>query len=126
MSGSTADSVHQANLATFRSYRLTIDELYNKPYTFLGDHASLVKRIQEWRKAVSHLTVWVTDDRAYYAQARPEIVNLLEVCSIFQVYSSPLNSYTLYIGSFRLCSGRRPDKDYEGRNQLDKSQRERV
>lgn len=78
MSGSTAESVHQANLATFRSYRQTIDELYNKPYTFLGDHASLVKRIQDWRKAVSHLTVWVTDDRAYYPQARPEIVNLLE------------------------------------------------
>ncbi|CAE6447000.1 unnamed protein product [Rhizoctonia solani] len=37
-----------------------------------------LKRIQEWRRTVSHLTVWVTDDRAYYQQARPEIVSLLE------------------------------------------------
>ncbi|CAE6409302.1 unnamed protein product [Rhizoctonia solani] len=71
-------SVHQANLATFRSFRKTIEELTLKPRTVLGDHASLVKRIQEWRKTVSALTVWVTDDRAYYQQARPEIVSMLE------------------------------------------------
>ncbi|CAE6373505.1 unnamed protein product [Rhizoctonia solani] len=74
----TSDSVHQANLATFRSFRKTIEELTLKPRTVLGDHASLVKRIQEWRKTVSALTVWVTDDRAYYQQARPEIVSMLE------------------------------------------------
>ncbi|QRW18216.1 hypothetical protein RhiXN_03140 [Rhizoctonia solani] len=74
----TSDSVHQANLATFRSFRKTIEELTLKPRTVLGDHASLVKRIQDWRKTVSALTVWVTDDRAYYQQARPEIVSMLE------------------------------------------------
>ncbi|KAH7341487.1 hypothetical protein B0J17DRAFT_262312 [Rhizoctonia solani] len=82
MSGSSgrgsSDSVHQANLATFLSFRKTIEDLTNNPRTVLGDHASLVRRIQEWRKTVSHLTVWVTDDRAYYQQARPEIVSLLE------------------------------------------------
>ncbi|CAE6423858.1 hypothetical protein ACGC1H_002649 [Rhizoctonia solani] len=76
--GHSSDSVHQANLATFQSFRRTIDELTHNPRTVLGDHASLVRRIQEWRKTVSHLTVWVTDDRAYYQQARPEIVSLLE------------------------------------------------
>jgi hypothetical protein len=78
----TSDSVHQANLATFRSFRKTIEELTLKPRTVLGDHASLVKRIQEWRKTVSALTVWVTDDRAYYQQARPEIVSMLEVSTL--------------------------------------------
>ncbi|KAG8733544.1 hypothetical protein FRC11_005398 [Ceratobasidium sp. 423] len=76
--GPSSDSVHQANLATFHSFRKTIEELTNNPRTVLGDHASLVRRIQEWRRTVSHLTVWVTDDRAYYQQARPEIVSLLE------------------------------------------------
>ncbi|KAJ1307826.1 hypothetical protein OPQ81_001908 [Rhizoctonia solani] len=74
----SSDSVHQANLATFQSFRKTIEDLTHNPRTVLGDHASLVRRIQEWRKTVSHLTVWVTDDRAYYQQARPEIVSLLE------------------------------------------------
>jgi hypothetical protein len=90
---STADSVHQANLATFRSYRKTIDELYNKPYTLLGDHASLVRRLQDWRKAVAHLTVWVADDRAYYQQARPEIVNLLEASKASQARKSASHSH---------------------------------
>ncbi|CUA68537.1 hypothetical protein RSOLAG22IIIB_03575 [Rhizoctonia solani] len=76
--GHSSDSVHQANLATFQSFRRTIDDLTNHPRTVLGDHASLVRRIQEWRRTISHLTIWVTDDRAYYQQARPEIVSLLE------------------------------------------------
>lgn len=56
-----------------------MDELYDRPFTFLGDHASFIKRIQRWRQAVSYLTAWCSDDGAYHDQARPEIVTTLEV-----------------------------------------------
>lgn len=76
---SRADEVHQANLATFRAFRKTIDELIQWPSAPLGDQAGLVRRLQEWRKAIGHITLWVSDARAYYGRARPEIVYLLEV-----------------------------------------------
>lgn len=78
-SSSRAEDVHQANLATFRAFRKTIDEIIHWPSAPLGDQAGLVRRIQEWRKAIGHITLWVSDARAYYGRARPEIVYLLEV-----------------------------------------------
>ncbi|CAE7213916.1 unnamed protein product [Rhizoctonia solani] len=69
-----------------------MDQIENQTSQYLGEEGTArrlkrcserlnriaLKRIQEWRKTVSHLTIWVTDDRAYYQQARPEIVSLLE------------------------------------------------
>ncbi|QRV90012.1 hypothetical protein RhiJN_18030 [Ceratobasidium sp. AG-Ba] len=78
MPASNARQVYEANMITFRAFRATIDDLKNHPFAFLGDQTSLVRRVQEWRKTIGHLTMWLQDARAYYEQARPEIVVLLE------------------------------------------------
>ncbi|KAG8704814.1 hypothetical protein FRC08_002030, partial [Ceratobasidium sp. 394] len=75
---SNSGQVYEANLSTFRSFRATINDLRARAWTTQGDQASLVRRVQEWRKTIGHLTMWVQDVRAYYDQARPEIVCLLE------------------------------------------------
>lgn len=72
------DDIHQENLATFRK---AINELREHPSAYLADRTDLVLRVQEWRKAVGHITHWAGMP-GLTTNERQEIFYLLEVSAV--------------------------------------------
>ncbi|KAG9089642.1 hypothetical protein FS749_001181 [Ceratobasidium sp. UAMH 11750] len=75
---SDTNRIHETNLYPFRALHANLNNLRSHPWALHSEQASLLRRVQNWRKAIGYITTWVQDVRAYSDRNRPKVVYLLE------------------------------------------------